>query len=81
MTTRNIIVIGASLGGLEALCKIASSFPPAFSAAVMTVLHTGSHSPRLLAEIIGQNAAIPVSYATQLEDCQATCMWLLPIVI
>jgi hypothetical protein len=34
----------------------------------MIVLHTGPHSPRLLAEIIGKYAAIPVSYGTQLEE-------------
>ena len=34
----------------------------------MIVLHTGSHSPRLLAEIIGKYAPIPVSYGIQYEE-------------
>jgi two-component system chemotaxis response regulator CheB len=78
MTTRNIIVIGASLGGLEALCKLTGSFPPAFPAAVMIVLHTGSHSPRLLAEIIGKYASIPVSYGTQHEEVLPGHVYIAP---
>ncbi len=66
-TPRDIIVIGASLGGLEGLCKLTSGLPANLSAALLVVLHTGPSSPRLLAEIVGRFSPLPVSYARQGE--------------
>ena len=37
-TPRDIIVIGASLGGLEGLCKLTSGLPANLSAALLVVL-------------------------------------------
>jgi hypothetical protein len=54
--------IGASAGGLEALCKLAGSLPAWFPAAVIIVLHTSLQSPRLFAEIVGRCTSLPVSY-------------------
>ena len=78
MVTRSIIVIGASAGGVDALGRLVSFFPPAFPAAVMIVLHTAPHSPRVLAEIIGQYASIPVSYATQGEEVLLSHAYVAP---
>ena len=64
---RDIIVIGASLGGLEALCRVTSGLPADLSAALLVVLHTGPSSPRMLAEIVGRFSPLPVSYAGQGE--------------
>jgi two-component system chemotaxis response regulator CheB len=64
---RDIIVIGASLGGLEGLCRVTSGLPADLSAALLIVLHTGPSSPRMLAEIVGRFSLLPVSYARQGE--------------
>ena len=64
---RDIIVIGASLGGLEGLCRVTSGLPADLSAALLIVLHTGPSSPRMLAEIVGRFSPLPVSYARQGE--------------
>jgi len=64
---RDIIVIGASLGGLEGLCRLTSGLPADLSAALLVVLHTGPSSPRMLAEIVGRFSSLPVSYARQGE--------------
>jgi two-component system, chemotaxis family, protein-glutamate methylesterase/glutaminase len=66
-TARDIIVIGASLGGLEALCKLAAYLPAPFPAAVLIVLHTAPQGPRMLAEIVGRFTPLPVSYGRQDE--------------
>jgi two-component system chemotaxis response regulator CheB len=58
---RDIIVIGASLGGLEGLCTLTSGLPADLSAALLVVLHTGPSSPRMLAEIVGRFSPLPVS--------------------
>ena len=62
---RDIIVIGASLGGLEALTKLASGLPSDFPAAILIVLHTSLQSPRMLARIVGQHTPLSVDYAEQ----------------
>lgn len=62
---RDIIVIGASLGGLEALCRLVRGFSADLPAAVLIVLHTSRQSPRLLANIIGQHTSLSVSYGRQ----------------
>jgi two-component system chemotaxis response regulator CheB len=62
---RDIIVIGASLGGLEALCRLVRGFSADLPAAVLIVLHTSRQSPRLLAKIVGQHTSLSVSYGQQ----------------
>lgn len=39
-----IIVIGASAGGRDALCKLAATFPPDLNAAIFIVLHISPES-------------------------------------
>jgi two-component system, chemotaxis family, protein-glutamate methylesterase/glutaminase len=49
---RNIIVIGASAGGVTALQRMAADLPPMFPAAILIVLHVGANKsllPQLLA--------------------------------
>jgi chemotaxis response regulator CheB len=45
---RDIIVIGASAGGVEALSVIAAGLPADFPASVFVVLHTSPQSPDIL---------------------------------
>ena len=47
MTRRDIVVIGASAGGVNALLSLAQALPPGFPAAVLIVLHIGSHRSML----------------------------------
>src|SRR5256885_3371617 len=44
---RDVVVIGASAGGVSALRIIASRLPAEFPAAVLVVLHTGAFPSRL----------------------------------
>jgi two-component system chemotaxis response regulator CheB len=56
---RNIVVIGASAGGVSALQRVAADLPPLFPAAVLIVLHVGANPsllPKLLAAA-GPNSA------------------------
>ena len=64
-TPRDIIVVGASLGGIGALGELAGGLPANLPAALLVVLHTHPDSPRYLAQIIGQRSALPVAYADQ----------------
>ncbi|HUG24773.1 chemotaxis protein CheB [Piscinibacter sp.] len=60
MNRRDIVVIGASAGGVSALSEVASALPPKFPAVVLIVLHVGSNVS-LLPELLtarGANRAI-----------------------
>lgn len=49
-----VVVIGASEGGVAALCSISAALPANFAAAVFVVLHIGAHKselPRLLNQL------------------------------
>jgi two-component system, chemotaxis family, protein-glutamate methylesterase/glutaminase len=50
--TRDIIVIGASAGGVEALSRLASALPANLPASVLLVLHVAPTAPSLLPAIL-----------------------------
>jgi len=53
---RDIIVIGASAGGVEALIKITSLFPHPVKATVLAVLHTGGNGPGVLPDVLSRHS-------------------------
>ena len=59
----DIIVMGASVGGIDALKTILSSLPWDLKASVFVVLHTTEDSPGLLPDILNRSSKIPVLYA------------------
>src|SRR5258706_5134415 len=59
MPGHDIIVIGASAGGLEALRALAGGLPPDCPSALFVVLHLAPHSPFYLPEILSK--ACPLS--------------------
>lgn len=59
---RNIICIGASAGGVEALQSVVAGFPADLEASVFVVLHIPSYQESRLAEIL--SAAGPLSSTT-----------------
>lgn len=60
--TRDIIVVGASMGGVEALSALAGQLPADLPASVLVVQHTSEQSPGLLGEILSR--AGPLAAAT-----------------
>lgn len=63
MARRDIIVIGASAGGIEVLGTILSALPWNFEASLFVVVHTSEESPGLLAEILNRSSKLAVLYA------------------
>ena len=63
MTTRDIIVVGASAGGVEALTALVAALPADLPAAVFIVLHIGADAPSLLPRILARDARLPVRHA------------------
>lgn len=60
MAHRNIIVIGCSVGGVEALQKLVAGLPETFPAAVFVVLHLSPQGTSLLPQILSRSGTLPV---------------------
>ena len=62
-TGRDIVVMGASAGGVEALTKLVSQLPARLPAAVFIVLHVPSGMRSRLPEILDRRSALRVRHA------------------
>ena len=60
--TRDIIVVGGSAGGLEALKKLVSLLPPDLPAAIFAVFHVTPWAALRLPEVLAQNGLLPAQY-------------------
>lgn len=67
MPTRDIIVIGASSGGIEALRTVVSGLSPELKATLFVVLHVGPGSPGVLHHILDRAGALPAVYPEDKE--------------
>jgi two-component system chemotaxis response regulator CheB len=63
MFGHDIVVIGASVGGVDALPRLIASLPADLPASVFIVLHSAPEGPGLLPEIIRKTSAMPVRHA------------------
>ena len=67
MFGHDIIVIGASVGGVDALPRLIGSLPADLPASVFVVLHSAPEGPGLLPEIIRKTSALAVRHAVNGE--------------
>lgn len=65
---RDIIVIGASAGGVQALSQLASGLPPDLPAAVFVVVHTASGYPSMLPELLTRRGPLRATHALHGEQ-------------
>lgn len=63
----DIVVIGASAGGVEAISRIVSELPPDFPAAVFIVMHFPAYSSSAFPNILSRKGRLPVAHATHGE--------------
>jgi two-component system chemotaxis response regulator CheB len=59
----DIIVVGASAGGVEALSQLARGMPRDLPAAVFIVLHVSARSPSIMPSILSRAGALPAAHA------------------
>lgn len=60
---RDIVVIGSSAGGIEALVNLAANLPTDFSATIFVVQHMPAFAESNLAKILNRKSTIPVEDA------------------
>jgi two-component system chemotaxis response regulator CheB len=77
MDMHDIIVIGASAGGVQALQSLVSSLPGDLSAAIFIVLHTRPHSNGL-PRVLRPSASLPISSATDGERIECGRIYIAP---
>lgn len=62
MANRDIVVIGASAGGIEALQQLLRGLPPDLEASILIVLHTSRHAGSLLPQILQRASGMPARH-------------------
>jgi two-component system chemotaxis response regulator CheB len=70
MASDRIVVLGASVGGVEALKLLASSLPADFPAPILVVQHIGSF-PSRLPEILSKSGPLPARHAVDRDPIVA----------
>jgi two-component system chemotaxis response regulator CheB len=63
MPSRDLVVIGASAGGLDALLKLIVELPRDFRPAIIVVIHTGPDGSGYLRQILARRSPVPVEVA------------------
>ncbi|HEY2390838.1 MAG TPA: chemotaxis response regulator protein-glutamate methylesterase [Candidatus Angelobacter sp.] len=74
----DLVVIGVSTGGPDALCKVLPSLPRDFPVPIVMVQHMPAVFTKLLAERLASKSLIPVKEAQGGEKLETGTIWLAP---
>jgi two-component system, chemotaxis family, protein-glutamate methylesterase/glutaminase len=75
---RDLVVIGASAGGVETLKRVVGGLPADLPAAVCIVLHIAPDSPSLLGQILARAGALPCHAAYEAESLHKGAILVAP---
>jgi two-component system, chemotaxis family, protein-glutamate methylesterase/glutaminase len=78
MADHDIVVVGASAGGVEALVQLAGSLPADLPAAVFVVLHVPSTASSALPDILSRHSPLPASHAKDGEPIEPGHIYVAP---
>jgi two-component system, chemotaxis family, CheB/CheR fusion protein len=73
-----LVVIGSSAGGIEALTRLVASLPPDFPAPIVIAQHLDPHRPSHLHEILARHATLPVRVVEEREALQDGVIFVVP---
>ena len=74
----DLVAIGASAGGVEAVGKVLAGLRPDFPAAVAVVLHVPPDRPSLLADLFAERCALDVKEADDKEPIVSGTVYIAP---
>ncbi len=78
MAKQDIIVIGASAGGIPALTELVKSLPANLDASVFIVLHISPYSPGILDRILSKSGPIVATYPADGEVIKRGHIYIAP---
>src|SRR5215207_10858312 len=78
MSGRDIVVIGTSAGGVEALRALVGGLPADFPGSVFVVMHTAPDSPGVLAQILERSGPLPAAHASNRERIRPGRVYVAP---
>src|SRR6266536_4654184 len=78
MAHRDIVVAGASAGGVEALSHLVASLPEDLQAAVLVVLHIPSTGTSALPSILSRRGRLPAAHARHGEPIEPGRIYVAP---
>lgn len=78
MAERDLVVIGASAGGIKALKEIVLGLPAGLPASVLVVVHTRSDGSGALPDLLARQTSLPVQYAADGEPLTAGRIYVAP---
>ena len=78
MPGHDIIVIGSSAGGVDALTKLVNQLPANLPASIFTVLHIPARSPSFLPDILSRSGPLPAIHPTDGEEITHGRIYIAP---
>lgn len=74
--THDLIVVGASAGGVEALTQLVRQLPEDLGAAVFVVLHVSPHGTSVLPSLLARAGPLPAHHAEDGETYRPGCIYV-----
>ena len=78
MAGRDIIVVGASAGGVEALQALARGLTPKFAGSIFVTVHFPQHSTSTLPRILSRAGPVPAIHAADGESIVPSRIYVAP---
>ncbi len=78
MTNRDIVVIGASAGGIPALTTLVAGLPRDFPASLLVVVHIPPYAKSRLPEILSRAGPLPATHVQQGEAIEPGHIYVAP---
>jgi two-component system chemotaxis response regulator CheB len=78
MANRDLVAIGTSAGGVEALLLLARSFPERFPASVLVTLHIGTYPRSTLDDVLSRAGPLPATFAVEGERLRKSHIYIAP---
>jgi two-component system chemotaxis response regulator CheB len=79
VTNRDVVVVGASAGGVEALRTLVYGLSPTFPASVVIVLHLARSAPSALPAILARATSLPVTTAIDGDQLRPGHVYVAPV--
>lgn len=78
MANRDLVAVGTSAGGVEALSALAKGLPEAFPAALLVTIHLSDQFPSSLDEVVSRAGPLRASFATDGETIRNAHIYIAP---